>query len=222
MKWFVLIILFMVAALIVYVRQKSFYAPPRDVSTVVPFIDPTSDTVDRTNQSNVFQDMDGFLSTREHPMSRYFQGPDLFQEAQARGGSCIDPILEPFANTTSNTLVYGYSQECVYPFTEPSERINYTQTDVYMDTAAWPNKFETSLSNVVSGTDQSVMGLESSAGIAPMTVIPAEDQYSYDRTPTKATQYTNPTYLSSLTSYDIPFIGAALQASSPSPTGSQR
>ena len=202
-------------------KRKSFYAPPRDQTTELPFIEPSGNVVDTSTQSNVFQDMDGFVSTRENPMSKYFQGPDLFTKVQRAGESCIDPILEPFANVTSNMLIYGYSAECTYPFTEPTERVEYTQTDVYNDTAGWPNKYETPLSNVVT-SESSFVGLESSAGVAPMTVIPSDEQYAYAHPMMTATAQTHPTYVSSLTSYDIPFIGATPLASSPSPTGSPR
>lgn len=211
MWWIIILLLCVSVVTYFFTTRRSFYAPPRDTTTILPFIDPSSNTVDTTTQSNVYQDMGGFLSTRENPMSQYFQGGDLFQEVQMTGDSCIDPILEPFANMTSNTLIYGYSSQCSYPFSNPSSAaaapLTFSQTDVFNDAAAWPNKFEAPLSNVAS---QGYMfsGLESSAGNAPMTVIPSDEQYAYAHPITEATQYTNPTYISTLTSFDIPFIGA--------------
>jgi len=203
--WIVVVLLCVILGSLILFKRQSFYAPPRDASTMLPFIDPSSNAVETYTQSNVFQDMGGFENTRENPMTQYFQG-DLFNNLKITGDSCVDPILSPFANTTANTLIYGYSSECRYPFIEPSGNvITYTQSDVYNDTAAYPNKFEYPLSNV-SSSSKGFVGLESTAGNAPMTVIPVEEQYPYTHPFMTTTETTNP----SLTSYSIPFIGATL------------
>ena len=112
-------------------------------------------------------------------------------------------------------------ENTVLPFVEPSK--NYPpaddQSNVFIDAGGWANMREHPMapflqdkitSNV--GSYGEFVGLESSSGDAPMYVIAADEQYEYS-----GTSLTNSKeYIPTITSQEIPFIGAEQQASSTS------
>lgn len=100
------------------------------------------------------------------------------------------------------------------------------QTEVFKDAAGWLNMRENPMSGfiqedafanvaAVTGFGEFV-GLESSAGIAPMTIIPKDEQYEYTTSSTTATEYGQ-----GLTSAGISFIGAAQLGSMTSPAAAR-
>lgn len=113
-------------------------------------------------------------------------------------------------------------ENTVLPYVEPSGNVAAeSQTDVFMDTAGWLNIREHPLTdffqekafaNVSSFGD--FVSLESSAGIAPMTVIPYNEQYTYSSNAIATTDY-----IPSRPSYAIPFIGTGETVEPPTPTG---
>lgn len=122
MKWdWILIVVCFVLLAVMYVR-KSYYAPPRESTTVLPFVEPSANAIAEATgpysnsnifpiQSDVFKDASGWLNMREHPLTDFFQ-----------------------VNAFSNVGTYG-----------------------------------------------SFVGLESSSGNAPMSIIPFDEQYSYGK-----------------------------------------
>jgi hypothetical protein len=101
-------------------------------------------------------------------------------------------------------------ENTVLPFVENVKEDPQDQTEVFKDAAGWLNMREHPLtgyfqenafSNVAAYGD--FVGLESSAGIAPMTVIPASE--SNVAVVTEAAEY-----LPATTSRSIPFIGTQL------------
>ena len=112
-------------------------------------------------------------------------------------------------------------ENTVLPYIEPTGNVAAeSQTEVFKDASGWLNMREhpltdyfqedafSNVSNVAAFG--SFVGLESSAGIAPMTVIPADEQY----------QYTGSTITvgeaQGVTSRALPFIGGGQQVSSTS------
>ena len=101
------------------------------------------------------------------------------------------------------------------PYVEKVNDVQESQTEVFKDAAGWLNMREHPMSgfiqedafaNVASVTGfGDFVGLESSAGIAPMTVIPTDEQYEYLKSSTTATEYGQ-----SITSDQIPPIGGAV------------
>ena len=101
------------------------------------------------------------------------------------------------------------------PYVEKVNDVQESQTEVFKDAAGWLNMREHPMSgfiqedafaNVASVTGfGDFVGLESSAGIAPMTVIPTDEQYEYLKSSTTATAYGQ-----SITSDQIPPIGGAV------------
>jgi len=99
------------------------------------------------------------------------------------------------------------------PYTEKLDAAQDSQTEVFKDAAGWLNMREHPMSgfiqedafaNVAAVTGfGDFVGLESSAGIAPMTVIPKDEQYEYLKNSTTVTEYGQ-----GLTSPGIAFIGA--------------
>ena len=88
-----------------------------------------------------------------------------------------------------------------------------SQTEVFKDAAGWLNMREHPMSGfiqedafanvaTITGFGEFV-GLESSAGVAPMTVIPKDEQYEYLKSSTTATEYGQ-----GVTTPGIQFIGA--------------
>jgi hypothetical protein len=112
-------------------------------------------------------------------------------------------------------------ENTVLPYIEPSGNVAAdSQSNVFMDAAGWLNIREHPLtdyfqekafSNVASFGD--FVGLESSAGIAPMTVIPYDEQYTYSSNTIATTDY-----IPSRPSYAIPFIGTGQSVEPPTPT----
>lgn len=107
-------------------------------------------------------------------------------------------------------------ENTVLPFVENfMANISDSQIDVYKDSAGFLNQREHPLteyfqSNAYSGTDMGTfVGLESSAGDIPMTVIPAGEQYMYSNASTTTE------YLPNLTSTAIPVIGTATTGGAP-------
>jgi len=101
-------------------------------------------------------------------------------------------------------------ENTVLPFVEDVKEQPQDQTEVFKDAAGWLNMREHPLtgyfqedafSNVAAYGD--FVGLESSAGIAPMTVIPPSESNV-----TAVTETTE--YLPSTTSRSVPFIGTQL------------
>ena len=103
----------------------------------------------------------------------------------------------------------------VMPYVEKVNDARDSQTEVFKDAAGWLNMREHPMSgfiqedafaNVASVTGfGDFVGLESSAGIAPMTVIPVSEQYEYTKSSTTASEYGQ-----SITSDQIPPIGGAV------------
>ena len=101
------------------------------------------------------------------------------------------------------------------PYVEKVNDTQESQTEVFKDAAGWLNMREHPMSgfiqedafaNVMSVTGfGEFVGLESSAGIAPMTVIPASEQYEYLKSSTTATEYGQ-----SITSQQTPPIGSVV------------
>ena len=101
------------------------------------------------------------------------------------------------------------------PYVEKLNDTQESQTEVFKDAAGWLNMREHPMSgfiqedafaNVASVTGfGEFVGLESSAGIAPMTVIPTNEQYEYLKSSTTATEYGQ-----SITSDQIPPIGGVV------------
>jgi len=101
------------------------------------------------------------------------------------------------------------------PYVEKVNDAQDSQTEVFKDAAGWLNMREHPMSgfiqedafaNVASVTGfGDFVGLESSAGIAPMTVIPVSEQYEYTKSSTTASEYGQ-----SITSDQIPPIGGAV------------
>jgi len=114
----------------------------------------------------------------------------------------------------------------VMPYVEKVNDVQDSQTEVFKDAAGWLNMREhpmtgfiqeDAFANVAAVTGfGNFVGLESSAGIAPMTVIPKNEQYEYTKTSTSGTEYGQ-----GLTSPGTPFIGAAQLGSKTSPTAVQ-
>jgi hypothetical protein len=97
-------------------------------------------------------------------------------------------------------------ENTVLPFVEDVKEQPQDQTEVFKDASGWLNMREHPLtgyfqedafSNVAAYGD--FVGLESSAGNAPMTVIPAYSNVTAEPTQTE--------YLPATTSREIPFIG---------------
>jgi hypothetical protein len=111
------------------------------------------------------------------------------------------------------------------PYVEKVNDARDSQTEVFKDAAGWLNMREhpmtgfiqeDAFANVATVTGfGDFVGLESSAGIAPMTVIPKDEQYEYTMS-TSATEYGQ-----GITSPGTPFIGAAQLGSMTSPTAVQ-
>jgi len=101
------------------------------------------------------------------------------------------------------------------PYVEKVNDTQESQTEVFKDAAGWLNMREHPMSgfiqedafaNVMSVTGfGDFVGLESSAGIAPMTVIPTDEQYEYLKSSTTATEYGQ-----SITSQQTPPIGGVV------------
>lgn len=101
------------------------------------------------------------------------------------------------------------------PYVEKVNDVQESQTEVFKDAAGWLNMREHPMSgfiqedafaNVATVTGfGDFVGLESSAGIAPMTVIPTDEQYEYLKSSTTASEYGQ-----SITSDQIPPIGGAV------------
>lgn len=84
MKWdWILIVTCFVLLAVLYVR-KSYYAPPREATTVLPFVEPSANAIAEATgqysnsniypvQSDVFKDASGWLNMREHPLTDFFQ-----------------------------------------------------------------------------------------------------------------------------------------------------
>ena len=110
-------------------------------------------------------------------------------------------------------------ENTVLPYIEPTGNVAAdSQMDVYKDAAGWPNMRqhpltdffqENAFSNVadIAGFG-SFMGSESSAGMAPMTVIPSDEQYTYTGSTITIGE------AQGVTSPAIPFIGAEQNAPS--------
>lgn len=96
----------------------------------------------------------------------------------------------------SSTSCYAppRDQNTVLPFIEPIAQPLDSQSNVFADASGWLNMREHPLSgqfqsNAYAGADMGdFTGIESSAGVAPMTVIPTEEQYEYTPS-TNATEY---------------------------------
>ena len=104
-------------------------------------------------------------------------------------------------------------ENTVLPFVEDvKEQPQESQTEVFKDAAGWLNMREHPMTGfiqedafaTVTGFGEFV-GLESSAGIAPMTVIPKDEQYEYLKSSTTATEYGQ-----SITSQQTPPIGSVV------------
>lgn len=106
-------------------------------------------------------------------------------------------------------------ENTVMPYVEEKlDAAQDNQTEVFKDAAGWLNMREhpmtgfiqeDAFANVATVTGfGDFVGLESSAGIAPMTVIPKDEQYEYTTSTTTGTEYGQ-----GLTSPGTPFIGAA-------------
>jgi hypothetical protein len=88
----------------------------------------------------------------------------------------------------SSTSCYAppRDQNTVLPFVDPVAEPLDSQTEVFKDASGWLNMREHPLSdkfqsNAYAGADMGdFAGIESSAGVAPMTVIPTEEQYEYN------------------------------------------
>ena len=114
----------------------------------------------------------------------------------------------------------------VMPYVEKVNDARDSQTEVFKDAAGWLNMREhpmtgfiqeDAFANVATVTGfGDFVGLESSAGIAPMTVIPKDEQYEYTMSTTTGSEYGQ-----GLTSPGTPFIGAAQLGSMTSPTAVQ-
>jgi hypothetical protein len=101
------------------------------------------------------------------------------------------------------------------PYVDKVNDVQESQTEVFKDAAGWLNMREHPMSgfiqedafaNVASVTGfGDFVGLESSAGIAPMTVIPTDEQYEYLKSSTTATEYGQ-----SITSQQTPPIGGVV------------
>lgn len=75
MKKTILIVLLVVCVALLFFRTRtSTYAPPRDATTVLPFVEPSSNYPEPDSQSNVFMDAGGWLNQREHPLTPFIQG----------------------------------------------------------------------------------------------------------------------------------------------------
>jgi hypothetical protein len=105
-------------------------------------------------------------------------------------------------------------ENTVLPFVEDVKEQPQDQTEVFKDAAGWLNMREHPLTgyfqedafaNVSASTNLygDFVGLESSAGIAPMTVIPASES-------NVATVEETAEYLPTTTSRSVPFIGTQL------------
>ena len=99
------------------------------------------------------------------------------------------------------------------PYVEKLDDAQDSQTEVFKDAAGWLNMREHPMSGfiqedafanvaTITGFGEFV-GLESSAGVAPMTVIPKDEQYEYLKSSTTATEYGQ-----GVTTPGIQFIGA--------------
>lgn len=105
----------------------------------------------------------------------------------------------------SSTSCYAppRDKDTVLPYIDPVAQPLDSQSEVFKDASGWLNMREHPLSdqfqsNAYAGVDMGdFAGTESSAGGAPMTVIPTEEQYEYN--PLAATKTTDE-YIPSATS----------------------
>lgn len=76
MKKTILIVLLAILLVVLFVRYKktSTYAPPREPTTVPPFVEPSMNYPKADNQSDVFMDAGGWVNQREHPLTLFIQG----------------------------------------------------------------------------------------------------------------------------------------------------
>lgn len=114
----------------------------------------------------------------------------------------------------SSTSCYAppRDKDTVLPFVDPVAQPLDSQSEVFKDASGWLNMREHPLSdkfqsNAYAGTDMGdFAGIESSAGLAPMTVIPTEEQYEYDPLSKRATDE----YIPSVTSKAISPLGQSV------------
>jgi len=120
MKKVVLIVLLTVLFVILYKRRTSTYAPPREATTVLPFVEPSNNYPVADSQSNVFMDAGGWVNQREHPMTPFIQG-------DARRGEDLGDFVG-LESSSGDAPMYVIAADEQYDYGSPS----LTETDEYI------------------------------------------------------------------------------------------
>lgn len=68
-----LIVLLVLIFIVIFSSKISTYAPPREATTVLPFVEPSNNYPVADSQSNVFMDAEGWINQREHPLAPFIQ-----------------------------------------------------------------------------------------------------------------------------------------------------
>ncbi len=111
-----LIVILLLILVIIFRSKISTYAPPRDVNTVLPFVEPSNNYPVADNQSNVFIDAGGWINQREHPLAPFLQS-NLYTKGDF--GDFVG--LE---SSSGDAPMYVIAADEQYMYNEPSQNID--------------------------------------------------------------------------------------------------
>jgi len=121
-----LIVILLLILVIIFRSKISTYAPPRDVNTVLPFVEPSNNYPVADNQSNVFIDAGGWINQREHPLAPFLQS-NLYTKGDF--GDFVG--LE---SSSGDAPMYVIAADEQYMYNEPSQRMIGTYIEQTGDT----------------------------------------------------------------------------------------